>query len=339
MTPSTVSTATLPANKQFDAWCSWFQPVFNVDPNGQEMGGFLAHCTTWTLDTALLCRVATPAIKVRRDSAMIRRDHLDHWNIAIGLGGAATGLEAGHQNHTVPSGVPFILSLGTIVSSEREADERVQLYFTRDQFPSLNPLLDRASGHPLNTPLGHLLADFMLLLERNLPTMNAEDQPGLSAALQAMLAACISPTQDRLAEAEMLTQLTQMERIRVAVRRRIASSRLGPAMLCRDVGVSRSQLYRILESEGGVARYIQHFRLQEAFARLGDAAADSTVATIATEHGFCDASSFSRAFRREFGVTPTEVRAAAKIGVPIQRCSKPALATDLPTLQSCLQAL
>jgi AraC-like DNA-binding protein len=339
MTPSTVSTGTLPAHQQFDAWCSWFQPVFTVDPNGKETEGFLARCTTWTLDTALLCRVATPAIKVRRDSAMIRRDHLDHWNIAVGLGGAATGLEAGYQNHTVPSGVPFILSLGNAVSSERAADERVQLYFTRDQFPSLNLLLDHASGHPLNTPLGHLLADFMLLLERNLPAMNAEDQPGLNAAVRAMLAACISPTRDRLAEAKMLTQVTQMERIRVAVRRRMASPRLGPAMLCRDVGVSRSQLYRILESEGGAARYIQHFRLQEAFARLGDATVHSTVATIATDHGFCDASSFSRAFRREFGVTPTEVQAAARIGVPIRRGSKPALATDLPTLKSCLQAL
>ncbi|MBC9207961.1 helix-turn-helix domain-containing protein [Roseomonas aerophila] len=339
MKPSVVATGAFAAREQFDAWCAWFQGVFAVQPNGQEAAGFLASSTTWTLDSALLCRVATPPIKVKRDSGMIRRDHLDHWNIAIGLGGAATGLESGPRNHTVPSGVPFIISLGNPLSSERAADERLQLYFSRDQFPSLNATLDMASGHPLNTPLGLLLADFMKLLERNLPEISAEDQPRLSEALRAMLAACIAPTGERLAEAQMLTRLTQMERIRVAVRQRMASSRLGPAMLCREVGISRSQLYRILESEGGVARYILQFRLNEAFARLSDTGVSCTIATIAAAHGFADASTFSRSFRREFGVTPTEVRAAVQSGVMVKPRAKPVFAADALTLQACLRGL
>ena len=314
MRPSIFSTDMVARGEQFDAWRSWFQPTFAAVPDGQENNGFLAQTISWDLGSILLCRVKTPSVRVFRTATMIRHDYLDHWNIGIGLGGAVTGLSSEQRDFAVPSRIPFILSLGAELSSERQADERLQLYFSRDQFPHLNASLDLASRNPISTPLGMLLVDFLELLERNLHSINEDEMPRVHDALRAMLGACIRPTSVRIAEAYDLTGITLKERARTAIRRNIASARLGSALLCREVGVSRTHLYRIFENEGGVSRYILRTRLRMAFAQICEADASVSVTTIAVACGFPDVSTFSRSFKREFGMTPTEVRIASSSG-------------------------
>jgi len=86
-------------------------------------------------------------------------------------------------------------------------------------------------------------------------------------------------------------------------------------MLCRELGMSRSSLYRLLECEGGVAQYIQRLRLLESLAQLSDPSNRKPIAVIADELGLIDPSSFSRAFRRQFGISPTDAREAAQAGL------------------------
>jgi AraC-like DNA-binding protein len=79
--------------------------------------------------------------------------------------------------------------------------------------------------------------------------------------------------------------------------------------------MSRSNLYRLFEDTGGVARYIQRERLLEAHAVLTDPATTPSISAIAEDLCFADASSFSRTFKREFGHSPSEVRSAALAGL------------------------
>ena len=60
--------------------------------------------------------------------------------------------------------------------------------------------------------------------------------------------------------------------------------------------------------------YIQHRRLLAAHAALADPNDRRRILDIADEHGFGDGAEFSRAFRREFGDCPSEVRAGVKNG-------------------------
>jgi len=58
--------------------------------------------------------------------------------------------------------------------------------------------------------------------------------------------------------------------------------------------MSRSNLYRLFEDTGGVARYIQRERLLEAHAVLTNPANSQSISAIAEDLCFADASSFSR---------------------------------------------
>jgi AraC-like DNA-binding protein len=144
----------------------------------------------------------------------------------------------------------------------------------------------------------------------------------LAQAVCAMVTASVAPSPDRLDAARRQIDLGRLERVRVVVRKNLRSPSLGPATLCRAVGLSRSQLYRLLEDVGGVARYIQSQRLREAHAMLSGSGAAKPVSVISEELCFADASTFSRAFRREFGCSPSEVRSAAPGGLALAVLSR-----------------
>lgn len=101
--------------------------------------------------------------------------------------------------------------------------------------------------------------------------------------------------------------------------------------------MSRSQLYRLLEPEGGVATYIQRRRLRESFAILCDVSNNRPIGTVAEMLCFADASSFTRAFRREFGMSPKEVRAASLGGLSPQM-PMAAGTQDIRNFADCLRS-
>jgi AraC-like DNA-binding protein len=157
-----------------------------------------------------------------------------------------------------------------------------------------------------------LLADYLILLERTLPDVAPNDLPRLSEAIAAMVGACLAPERGGAGFVEPQIDLIRLERVRHVVRKHLRSPALGPRLLCRSLLMSRSKLYRLMDSEGGVVRYIQRQRLFEAYAMLSDPLVDQPVTVIAEGLCFADTSGFSRAFRREFGASPSDVRAASR---------------------------
>ncbi|KRR07632.1 hypothetical protein CQ12_27785 [Bradyrhizobium jicamae] len=82
--------------------------------------------------------------------------------------------------------------------------------------------------------------------------------------------------------------------------------------LCKRFGVSRTQLYRLLEPDGGLYRYIRERRLDRAFRRLMSPAGNGArLIDLAFESCFSSDNTFIRAFRHRFGITPGEVRELA----------------------------
>jgi AraC-like DNA-binding protein len=148
------------------------------------------------------------------------------------------------------------------------------------------------------------------MLECRMSQTTLAELPALVEGTRAMVSACLLHGASGPVDTRHDAEVTRLERIRCVLRQHIGSPTLGPEKLCRLAGVSRSQLYRLFEPHGGVARYIQAQRLRFAHAMLGDSACRLTVAAIAEQVGHLDASAFSRAFRQEFGYTPSEARAA-----------------------------
>jgi AraC-like DNA-binding protein len=111
------------------------------------------------------------------------------------------------------------------------------------------------------------------------------------------------------------------------IRENLGAANLSPAQIAEKFGISRTQLYQLLEPLGGIARYQRHLRLQRCLAGLQDPAQSRLqIAEIAYCWGFNHVATFNRNFRKAFGITPGEARAQAISGAGT---ITPALRTSL----------
>ena len=72
--------------------------------------------------------------------------------------------------------------------------------------------------------------------------------------------------------------------------------------------VSRRSLYRLLEPLGGVHQYILRRRLSHIKRALNDPDNHEQIADLAARFGFACQETFWRAFKRQYGAPPGEVR-------------------------------
>jgi AraC-like DNA-binding protein len=331
------ATGSLPKAQQLEAWRAWYDTIFDVTSKRSDNDDFVATNSTWTVPGLTFSQVASPENTVNRTKSVIRHNSVDHWVITLSKQSVSDVATRGVSFEAAPN-TPFILSFGEEISiRRRQEDSRLQLILARDDFQAIAPVVDAARGMALTSSAARMLGDYIRLLEQHMPTLDDDAASRLSKAVQAMLLVCLAPAADSQFAARDQIKLTLMERVRQAVRRNLRSPSLGPAKLCREAATSRSQLYRLLEDEGGVIHYIQRRRLSESFSILCDARNELPIGKVAEMLCFTDASSFSRAFRREFGVSPSDVRAATLAGLPPASLAKPPSEPGVRTFRDCLR--
>jgi signal transduction histidine kinase/ligand-binding sensor domain-containing protein/DNA-binding response OmpR family regulator len=97
-----------------------------------------------------------------------------------------------------------------------------------------------------------------------------------------------------------------MERIMKVVNDQLSNPELNVSLLAKEVGASRVQLHRKLKEMTGVptATFIRNIRMKQAAVLLKDAKQD--VSQVSYAVGFPNQSNFSTAFKKHFGVPPSE---------------------------------
>lgn len=311
--PIDFSTRALPARSQFEAWRHLMSPVIDFDLPGAREGGFVAEQRVWDVGSFALTRARMPADGQTRVWRHIKKDPLDHWCFVLVNDGTGP---------TPPAGRPeprqlFFRSLAERFDGAASDTSVLTLYAPRELFGERLGSLDQGAGTVAEGGLGALLGDYFLNLEKRLPDIPISELPQVVEATRAMIAACIRPSADRIEVAHDTIAATLMERARVVIRQNLGSVTFGPDRLAQALGVSRSKLYRMFEPYGGVARYVHRQRLMAAHAALSDAANKTPIIQVAETLGFSDASGFSRAFRQEFGHSPSDARLAAAVGAPL----------------------
>jgi AraC-like DNA-binding protein len=89
-----------------------------------------------------------------------------------------------------------------------------------------------------------------------------------------------------------------------------ADPQLSPATIAAQLNISLRQLYRAFNQTESPAARIRRRRLERAAELLSARTPQPQVEKVAQECGFASAEYFSRAFRREFGISPRAYRSA-----------------------------
>ncbi len=92
------------------------------------------------------------------------------------------------------------------------------------------------------------------------------------------------------------------------IRRNAHDPALTPSIVAKRLSISLRQLYRAFDGTDGPAARIRKQRLELAAALLAGPSPHEAVDVIAMRCGFCSPEYFSRAFRREYGLSPRAYR-------------------------------
>lgn len=293
-----VDTRDLPPTIRFDAWRAFWEPTVHVAPPRTGTAGFHGRASLRPLGRYILLDAEADAAGYRRSRNQGLRDGLDQWLVMLRLSEAsceAVELRLGS------------LSLGFGLRALR--GRWCGVFIPPERLPQLAPLFASGRAVPVLSPAARMLGGMLPRIAASAADMAPADTPRLEAALSSMLTACLMDWELRQASTRQQLEAARRARVIALVDAALDDAELSPATLVERSGISRSELYRCFAPAGGIARVIQLRRLRHAYRELARADGPATVSRIGEAVGFFDASSFTRAFRREFGCTPSEVLA------------------------------
>ncbi|MNQ79995.1 Transcriptional activator FeaR [compost metagenome] len=163
----------------------------------------------------------------------------------------------------------------------------------------------------LNSTSGRLLRLLLAQLSEEDQKLSELEQHGVLSAILCLLGSALQNRSEQ--PSKNATRRTAAElrvKAEVFIQNSIASPDLSPALIASALNVSLRQLYRSFEEVGGsVYRYILASRLRHCALELtATGSTGVSITDVAYKWGFSDSASFSRAFKRHFGLAPREYR-------------------------------
>lgn len=237
---------------------------------------------------------------------------MDSLNISLCIHGSCR-ITSRDQEIIVAGGDIVLHDMARKISIKADDFTNFSLIFPRHMFEPLLPNLDALHGFVLRkgTPLHALLYSHLIELKAQLPHLTQDQAPMIVSVTAALVAACIGPAGQELADTQPSASVVALSRIRRVIEENLSNPELDPEFLTQTCGVSRASLYRQFEALGGVAKFIQERRLARVYQDLVDPSlAHERINTVSQRWGFTNAAVLTRAFRRQYDIKPSELRSA-----------------------------
>lgn len=282
-------------------------------PDGFAPETFEAQRDVWSLGKLILStRVCSPHA-LHRSARWIRLDQLDHYKVHLRVDTAAATLVETGEAEAARRHVA--LAAGECIVTDMARPERVRV----DRGVTISAFVPRTQLHALlgrpvdlhgvvpHGPCAVLLAAHLQALCTSLPMMSVEQMPNVAQATLHLLAASVAPSIDTFAVARSALDTTLRRQIQRFIEAELTRIELSTDLICSRFRISRSTLYRLFETVGGVAGYIRERRLLRIHSLLSATEGRPHLLRLAEQHGFKTAAHFSRAFREQFGYPPSEL--------------------------------
>ncbi|EHP43724.1 AraC family transcriptional regulator [Cupriavidus basilensis OR16] len=298
---------------QLPAWRDYVGRILDVPVSrAQVANGFLGELDTYVLKDLTYLDSRTAPVGQIRTTARISTDSVRDFVFHVAMDGIAETVTDFSRQRKSAQFVPGILALdmNQPMHMNRPTRARVLAFFVpRATVEAAIPDAESIHGRVVTytSPLTRLILDHVTALCHRLPAMpEAEAERTIRNCAHLIIAAF--GKQSRLAgNARAAARAAMLERVQRYVQANLHQDGLSPESILQAFQLPRPTLYRMFEHEGGLGAYIRNCRLQAAaddLVRL----AHIGIAEIGYGLGFNSASDFTRAFRRAYGMSPTDFR-------------------------------
>jgi AraC-like DNA-binding protein len=304
-----------PPELRFDAYAESVAPIF--DTRREAVGDdFSVGLDGFNAGPVLIgrSRMWGAAFRYDRDARKVAGTGVEAVLVQIVTRGGDVRLHDGEATVTRPGDI-CIADMTRPFATRTDGCENISMVVHHAALGLDEPRLDGLHGLVLRreTLAAQLMGEHARMLVDRLPQASPGDAFSVARATGLMLGGLIAPmTEDRGQRASV--SVAALFRIKRFIRANLAHPDLGPDMVAKAMGMSRASLYRVFAPLGSVGDFIRRQRLERVLSDLGDPARRGrSIAEIAYGWGFADWSTFSRAFKAAFGITPSEARAGAAL--------------------------
>jgi AraC-like DNA-binding protein len=291
---------------------------------------FRVDSATIPFDNALLIQSHASALEYHRTPKHVAHGGMDQYHVTLCLDGQME-FSSGRRNAVMQPGDVCLIDMAQANRTVLAGDVRggpsrlLALILPRSALAPLLASPDSATASLVSRDNlhGQLLADQLFAF--SLPRAEIQPRQSAVAAFAGLVATAVGSARDAESVAERGARDSLIASIKRHIGANLQTETVSADKLCRRFQISRATLYRLFESDGGLWRYVQEQRLNRAFMRLiSPASRRDRLIDLAMDCHFSSDATFVRAFRRQFGLTPGEVRRLAGVGAQQRATDAPA---------------
>lgn len=306
---STFSTAGIDPNKRYEAFRESMGVVFNVSKPANTCSDFSATIESYLLGEVLLVECMTNGQRFERSKQMIAQDGMSHYLVQF--------FNYGHTRQTSGKGEAIgggenLLIIDTSQPWEAMNSDfhNTTLVVPRRLMSNLLIHEDDHHGRIINSqnPFGHLLLNYFIGLRQSLDKMSIQDAHEASKLGMNLLSSALNRASSGNVSSQISPQFFKNS-IKQYLEKNISNPDLTVDLIAERFRISRSHLYRLFDSESGLANYIRGRRMNIALKKLmAQLPQKESVSEIAASVGYKNPSAFTRAFKQHFDISPIEAR-------------------------------
>lgn len=292
------------AHNRVDFWSDVVvRGVLDADMRTVRRNAFQGYLASRTVAAgARLVSFATATHSVSRNAVQARRGE-GLFMVSLQCRGMSQIRQSGRELGLAPGGIAVLDSSKPFeIEFPHEVERRLVLM----PRAAIEPWLPRTGREPValpsDRPCTSLARDTIALLTD--PAQQWSDDE-CAAMLDALASLMRGAFHDSTPDTSVLAVIQR------DIRARLHRADLTPAAIARTANLSVRSLHRLFAANGlSVARYLASERLASARKFIeADTASARSLIEIALACGFNDAAHFSRAYRTQFGESPSETRA------------------------------
>lgn len=287
------------------------EPVELLTAEGRPFRGRLVRVVG--RDVEFACH-SSDAIRARRDAARCAADDCDDISVSFMLsGGSESTRNVGEQR--IASGDVYFVDYARPVHMLRSRHSDASLIISRRRVAEvLGGDASRLGGVRLpRRGIAALLTGHVRRLTEELPHLALEHRAVAISVAMEMALATLQQAREGMADADRFGRGLYRS-ARLVIERDCVNPGLTPAAVAIAVGCSRATLYRLFAAHGeSVAAAIWAARLAHAAVLIASPGETHLgIGEIAFRSGFLDQPTFSRMFKRRYGMTARDARETAR---------------------------
>lgn len=315
-TTTRFSTSALAPRDRLPAWRQWMHEApNNCDLSGLGDGMFDSSFATMALPDATIADLKSTPFATSRSRAQAANGG-DSFNLSIVRQGQRYSRQGAREVVNAPGEAVLWSNDQAVEMDFPDGGLHQHISISRRLLSPLVPDLEALlmTAVPRDSAALTLLSFYVTMLLDETTVISPELQAASGAHIQDLVAITLGATRDAQEIAKGRgVRVARMRAIKADIEANLGAHDLSLEGLSRRHGISPRYVRALFDNEGtSFTDYVLNRRLMRARAALCDPRhAAMKISSIAFEAGFGDLSYFNLRFRRQFGLTPSEVRALA----------------------------